>query len=915
MALSSDLMSQFAKNVVGNEKQKTETNAYGTVVIVGEEIYVRLDGADQDRLIPMETTAEVKDGERVTIRIKNHNATITGNVSSPAARIGSVEEIDGKVAIAIQRIDANEANIDKLNADYAEIGTLYVTKADIESLNSKFITVEQLTAINGRFDKVESEYVSTDVLESTYIKAGDINSLSGEIRNLDAKYVTITDANIERIAANEAVIKNLDTKYANVDFANIGEAAVEKLFSEAGIIGNLVMEDGNVTGHLVGVTISGDLIEGNTIKADKLIVKGEDGLYHKINVDGGVTTSEELTEEELQNGIHGSIIIAKSITADQIYVSDLVAFGASIGGFDLTEDAIHSKAKDSVDSTVEGVYMDSEGQFAIGGTSDHIKYYKTADGKYKLDITAASIKLAAGNSLESALAGIGTSGQNLIVRRDEIKNTLVSPGKDELAQCHPSAQQATMHDYIPVEPGETYTFSNTSKEHSFFQWCYYNENKDWISRHSVYDQVYSITIPENAAYIRVSYIYAEGSQPKLEKGSEATPYSPAPADMPTFEDVVDTVESAIEVSEQGITSYVSGTYTTKTEFNDLEIGACNLIQNSDFSNGTNLWVKTGVEVEVQVDSEYGTCLKMTSSDIGSSTHRIYPSTTENFIHKGGTYSLSFYAKTDSEGGATLQTNVAGGTDIVKNHTLTTSWKRYTFTYEASSGPITFWLNEAEKTAYITRVQMERGDKVTDWKPAPNDIATLVDVNNANSEINSSIESINTRIASSETLIQQLKNEISSLVVDENGASMMTQTENGVQFSMGSVLGSIKDVLDTVDDLKNKDDSLDSDVTSLKNAMTDIGALTEHVEIGTYTYIDENGVEKEEPSLALYEDDSDFRHVITNTQAMYMDGENVSTRIDNEGVETDNVTVKNEIRQDAWVWKTRANGNLGLTWKE
>jgi hypothetical protein len=64
--------------------------------------------------------------------------------------------------------------------------------------------------------------------------------------------------------------EDAELKYANIDFSNIGEAAIEKLFSDSGIIGDLVMSDGKVTGTLVGVTIKGDLIEAGTVKADNL---------------------------------------------------------------------------------------------------------------------------------------------------------------------------------------------------------------------------------------------------------------------------------------------------------------------------------------------------------------------------------------------------------------------------------------------------------------------------------------------------------------------------------------------------------------------------------------------------------------------------------------------------------------------
>ncbi len=92
----------------------------------------------------------------------------------------------------------------------------------------------------------------------------------------------------------------------------------------------------------------------------------EDGLYYKLNTDGVSITAEQ-TE---YNSLNGSVITAKSVTAEKISVSDLVAFGADIGGFHITTDAIYSGVKASADNTARGVYLDSGGQLCVGdGTS------------------------------------------------------------------------------------------------------------------------------------------------------------------------------------------------------------------------------------------------------------------------------------------------------------------------------------------------------------------------------------------------------------------------------------------------------------------------------------------------------------------------------------------------------------------
>jgi hypothetical protein len=98
---------------------------------------------------------------------------------------------------------------------------------------------------------------------------------------------------------SEAIIEKvkmdyLDAAYADIDFDNINMVVVTKLFSYSGIIKDLILQKGKITRELVDVIIKGDLIEGNSIEADKLVIKGEDGLYYRLNIDGldNISTSQ-----------------------------------------------------------------------------------------------------------------------------------------------------------------------------------------------------------------------------------------------------------------------------------------------------------------------------------------------------------------------------------------------------------------------------------------------------------------------------------------------------------------------------------------------------------------------------------------------------------------------------------------------
>mgnify|MGYP002677964888 CR=1 FL=1 len=410
MALSNDLISQFVKVTNDEVKTKPETTVYGTIVEVDGTKFVKIDGSEV--LTPISSTADAEENERVIVAIKDHGATVTGNSSSPAARKGSVEDIGNKITeveilvadkVSTKVFDAEKGRIDDLVSDNALIReTLTAQSASIDDLTADNATInETLTAHKAEIDDLEAHKLTATDADLKYATIENLNATNTNVYNLNATYgefTTLTtnkfnavDASIEDLQTNKLSASQADLKYADIDFSNIGKAAIESFYSKSGLIEDIVVGDGTVTGKLVGVTISGDLIEGNTIVAEKLVIKGSDGLYYKLNTDG-VTTDTQQTD---YNSLNGSIIKAKSITATKISVDDLVAFDATIGGFNITDDAIYSGVKSSVDNTTSGVYLGKDGQAVFGDSNNYFKYYKDSEGNYKLAVSAESILFGA----------------------------------------------------------------------------------------------------------------------------------------------------------------------------------------------------------------------------------------------------------------------------------------------------------------------------------------------------------------------------------------------------------------------------------------------------------------------------------------------------------------------------------------
>ena len=468
MALSHEVVSQFAKLVDNQPKKDEGVTVKGTYKMIGNIEYVQLDGSDV--LTPVESTVDAKTGERVQVLIKDHFATVTGNISSPAARSKDVKDLADTVdeqGNTIQQMDntiiqqgnsiiqmnttinqhettinqhdtkinqqgdqivsINNTVIAQGNSIEANHNAIIAQGNEIDSMNNTITSHgNSITSMNNTLQQHDNRITQNSntitqqgntitqqgnritEIDNTVQTQG--NTIVAQGNTIDAHGTQLTTHNSQITILNSgfviqdgvltglstAVINNLksntlDTGYAKIDFANIQMAAVQKLFTESGIIKDLVVQEGSITGELVGVTLKGDLIEGNTIIADKLVIKGSDGLYYKLNTNGETIESNQTTE----NSLNGQVIAAKSVTASKIQVTDLVAFGATIGGFDITDSSINTHLKTSIDSSTNGIYLDSDGQMAIGNDLNHIKYYKDENNNFILDVRLDKLYLGA----------------------------------------------------------------------------------------------------------------------------------------------------------------------------------------------------------------------------------------------------------------------------------------------------------------------------------------------------------------------------------------------------------------------------------------------------------------------------------------------------------------------------------------
>lgn len=170
MSLSSDLISQFARITNDNSKRdKGTVITYGTTILRGDSMYVKIDGSDV--LTPVSSTVNVRDNERVTVMIKNHTATITGNITSPAANSKDSSDAGKTATNYMERTDDHGLIIgDRTEAILrgniqlkAESGGAYIALRDSTTILAKFSAITKIfTGVTSAVNSTSSSTITTE---------------------------------------------------------------------------------------------------------------------------------------------------------------------------------------------------------------------------------------------------------------------------------------------------------------------------------------------------------------------------------------------------------------------------------------------------------------------------------------------------------------------------------------------------------------------------------------------------------------------------------------------------------------------------------------------------------------------------------------------------------------------------------
>lgn len=808
MSLSNDLINQFVKITNDKPKANKESIVYGVVKLVesGKPSKVLIDGADEDT--PVLSTVNAAVGDRVIITLKNHTATITGNLTDSAAtdeEVGNVTKKTAEVEKKIDDLDINAVNgkIGTLETNYVKVNEkLIANDADIKDLEADNVKInETLTAHDAAIERLESESISTESLKATYatIKSLDatnaeidelqankasvdslnaanaeitklqankanvvaLNAALGRIDDLESDYVSTTylESNFltaneiqttyltaTKIAAEYAKITTLESDYAKIDLANVNKATIGTVLANIGLISQATIVDGHVTGYLDSVEVNANNITAGTLTVDRLVISGTDkSIIYSINNAGELTSTE-------MNTINGDVITKRTIAADHIIAGAITA--NELHSEAVTSDKIAANAvtagKISV-ASLESIVA-KIGSFSINNalySNNHSTYNSNVDGVY---VGSDYISLGKGGKSWAKADGSVSIG-NGAIKYDAITDSL------EVEADSIKMGSNTVATSEQVQTAKSETISSAASDAT---------SKANAAKQAALDSV-NVTLKD--------YATLEVTDDKISSAvtaSETTVKAYADGKATTAET---NAKSYVDQKADSITSTVSSTYATKTELteevNGIQVGGRNLISNSAIAiynkqSYAGVWRGTW-EVIDDAEALCGktTIITCTTGNVngdtkidGAGPHSPVFSKTSDRI--GKTFTWSYWAKSSRQ--RTIRSGSEAGGSIDVN--LTTEWQKFSHTWtmtDSTYSSFVFYTNwEAGDVLYIRDFKIEEGTKSTTWTPAPEDIETRVD------SAESSITQLSDRITSNVTETDGLKQRMTTMEQNASG---------------------------------------------------------------------------------------------------------------------------------------------------
>lgn len=411
---------QFLNKAFVYHKASIETMYWHPLMSVGEMLtFEDYDGVKKYVLVG-EMTLHYDGGFYAEItspcEVQESNTSSVGSSGSNSYNSGTMAQASGTVtstilgAIFKDGVITNSKIADS-TIENSKIKDSTITNAKIadatiefEKVSKSFIT--DLTADNAYIENLKATigefgYITAENADLTYATITSLQAVDGKIDTLSSKAITTENLSVKVAELGYLSAESADLKYANIKLSNIEVADIATLFTEVGLIDRATIVEGHITGFLDSVEVNAANITAGTLVADRILLKGENGLLYSLNnlgelqsktidtLDGYILTDRTVNADK---------IVAKSITANELDVEKVFAnsavikkiFSQDVTATGTITGATLKGANAEIDNGLIGGFNITEGGISKAYTKSSSEVSDKQDS-YELDISSNGV--------------------------------------------------------------------------------------------------------------------------------------------------------------------------------------------------------------------------------------------------------------------------------------------------------------------------------------------------------------------------------------------------------------------------------------------------------------------------------------------------------------------------------------------
>ena len=722
------------------------------------------------------TNAKIENLEAKNAEIENlvaEKATIT-DLEAVNATIDNLKAKDAEIENAvIENLDATMANIKVLNADFAQIKTLVNGNLTSDNILSFNLTSEKVTV-----DDAFIKDAMIDTISAGKINAGKINTNSVSIGSEDGGM--LITGSTQQFTDKNGNVRIQIGKDASGDFTFIlyGEDGTGQLINQNGITASAI-SDGLIVNDMVSdhAAISGGKLDissviteingdtSTTIKSSKIYLNDQaqslevafNSLKTKVDTIQEVTIQGDLTAivEQVQSNTSKIEVNSENITT---LISENTTVKKEVtdlqGTLNETKTSLTSKYT-SLDQSLQGFKTTVADTYAtkksVTDIVDNISanYSTTSVTKSAIEQKVEEISLSVSNTYATKNE-VNTLDDNLKTNYSTTKQmeSAISVAKEEInlevSNIYETKTNVDSKAESTLESSKTYTDSE-------------------------------ISVAKEEINLGVSTTY----ETKTNVDSKAAS---------TLESAKTYTDSEISVAKEEINLSVSNTYETKTnvtgKINDILIGGRNLAKRSNYFNKGTCY--SGINSILHDDGSVSVVSSMENEEWFGNFIITSEGIEDNF-NEGDTFTISFIVS--SENTTTIpdiyiksgMKNCPLKGTLSSNDSLiyyTGKWKK--------DNAIDIWLNfrYVVGTIRFKRWKIEKGNKPTDWSPAPED--TESDISAIESETRSIKETVSSLVLGADSISASVKSLEETMTSTTNGLSNdISKVQEQVSLAMTS----------------------------------------------------------------------------------------------------------------------------------